>query len=151
MSDLTGLLKKVCNSNIPWYITIPVPASVASIQKRRQNFDSADAILPTPWLEVSSANSRSKAPKDGLFLFIVSSGRVGLDLVSASIFQISVEDDLDANSMLKTNKFRLVSSMEQNRAHLSTLSKLTSQVRRKLVCAECLLIRALFLFIFKVI
>lgn len=108
MSDLTGLLTYVSSSVMPWYITMPVPTITPSVQRRLQKIDSADAILPTPWADVSSANARSKALKDCLFLAIAGSGVAAFDFISASIFQVSMEDDLEASSVLKkknqTNK-----------------------------------------------
>lgn len=105
MSDLTGLLTYVSNSVMPWYITMPVPTITPSVQRRLQKIDSADAILPTPWADVSSANARSKAFKDCLFLAIAGSGVAAFDFICASIFQVSMEDDLEASSVLKkTNK-----------------------------------------------
>lgn len=103
ISDFVGLLRYVLNSSIPWYITIPRQPSVTSIQNRRQNTDLAEDILMAPWALVSSANSWSKALKDGLFFAIaVSSAR--LEVISASIFQVSTEDDLDFNSVLKEKR-----------------------------------------------
>ena len=102
MSDLVGLSRYVLSSSIPWYITIPRHANDTSTQKIRQNTDLAEDIFMAPCALVSSANSWSRSLKDGLFLAIVRSAR--LEVISASIFQVSTEDDLDLNSVLKEKK-----------------------------------------------
>ena len=102
MSDFVGLSRNVLNSSIPWYITIPRHSNDTSIQKIRQNTDLAEDILIAPCALVSSANSWRRSLKDGLFLAIASSVR--LEVISALIFQVSTEDDLDLNSVLKEKK-----------------------------------------------
>ena len=72
--------------------------------------DSADAILPTPWADVSSANARSKALKDCLLLAIAGSGVAAFDFICASIFKVSMEDDLDVISVLRKVKKQVFSS-----------------------------------------
>ena len=103
MSDFVGLSRNVLNSSIPWYITTPRHTNVTSAQKTRQNTDLAEDILMAPCALVSSANSWRRSLKDGLFLAILSSA--WLEVIWASIFQVSTEDDLDLNSVLKEKRF----------------------------------------------
>lgn len=106
MSDFVGLSRNVLNSSIPWYITIPRHTNDTSTQKTRQTIDLAEDILMAPCALVSSANSWRRSLKDGLFLAILSSAR--LEVIWASIFQASTEDDLDLNSVLKEKNILVV-------------------------------------------